>query len=110
MHRARPSLKAGELGVCASAFSRTPRPPPWLTALSPISSTPTASKAAISLVREIDVAADHTVAGLHPLDGREGESGAFGELALVDIDQGTGGPELGCSYHVLSINMDAIDI
>ncbi len=68
------------------AFSRTPRPPFALTAPSLMSSTPAASRAAISFIKRIHVAADHAVACLHPLYGRKRQPRSFGQRTLVHAD------------------------
>ena len=47
-----PDLSEPFVRKVIAAFSRTPRPPPWLTVFSPMSSMPTVSSAAISLMRE----------------------------------------------------------
>ena len=48
----------------------------------------------------IHIAADDTIAGLHALDGRDGQTGFFGKLALVHAGQRAGGTHLRGSDHV----------
>src|SRR5436190_23831426 len=52
----------------------------------------------------IDIPADHAVARLHPLNGREGQSGELSQLALVDSEQRPCGSKLGGGDHSLCIN------
>jgi len=51
------------------------------------------------LHERIDIAADHAVARLHALDGRQRQAGQFGELALVDAKQRPRRPQLCSSNH-----------
>src|SRR6266571_982262 len=60
------------------------------------------------LHQRIDIAADHAVARLHSLDGRERQAGQLGELALVDAKQRTRGTKLCSSNHVSSVISYAI--
>ena len=65
----------------AGLFSRTPRPPPELTALSVTSSMPSESSAAMSFIREIDIASDDAFTRFHTLDGRQRQAGASASCA-----------------------------
>ena len=58
----------------------------------------------------IDVAAHHAVARLHALDGRQGQAGQFGQLALVDAQQRAGGPHLAGGDHGVGPHHDVWDI
>ena len=89
-------------------LSRTPRPPPELTALSAISSMPAASSAATSFISEFDVAADDAVARLHALDRRQRQVRQLGQPPLVDAEKRARGPELWRRYHAMCINNDVL--
>ena len=83
----------------APALRRTPRPPPWLAAPSPINSIPAWSIAPINFMRQFDIASNDALAGLHPLDRRNREVRQLGQTALVDPEQGAGRPQLRCRQH-----------
>ena len=60
--------------------------------------------------QRIDIAADDAIARFHALDRRHRQARKFGQLALVDAEQGSGGPELRGGYHGWDIESKALDI
>ena len=92
--------------ACVQPFSRTPRPPLWLAAPSPMSSMPAALERPDQLHQRIDVAADHAVARLHALDRRNRQAAQIGELALIDAEKRAGGPKLTGGDHIKTISSE----
>ena len=69
----------------------TPRPPVVLGALS-YQLDAGSVKGVCKFHLQIDVATDDPVAGLHALDGGHGEAEPFGQSALVEAEERSGGP------------------
>jgi hypothetical protein len=87
-------------------LSRKPRPPEWLAASAGMSSMPSASRAPTSFHQRIHVAADHTLACFHALDGRQRQPGRFSELALINAEERARGPELAGGDHRVDVRID----
>ena len=63
------------------------------------------------LHQRIDIAADHAVARLHALDGRQRQPGRFSKLALVDAEKRAGRSELaGCDHGATSKMMFNVSV
>ena len=75
-------------------------------AFSEISSMPAASSAATSFINELTLPRIVPVAGFHALNGGQRQSGRFGQLALVDAEQGAGRAYLACRDHANRIRSD----
>src|SRR5262249_34334158 len=58
------------------------------------------------LHQRVDISPDHPLARFHALDGRQRETRALGQLALIDLQQRPRGPHLRSSYHVLDIRIN----
>ena len=56
------------------------------------------------LHQRLDVAADHAVARLHALDGRQRETRSLREGALIDSGERAGGAQLSRRDHMKSVN------
>jgi hypothetical protein len=56
--------------------------------------------------QRIHISPDDPLARFHALDGGERKTRTLGELALIDLEQRSGGAHLLASYHALDIRID----
>ena len=91
-------------------LSRTPRPPPWLAALSAISSMPSASSAATSFISELTLPRiTPSLASMRWMVGSDSPAD-FSELALIDAEDCSRGPQLAGGDHGFNIRSDVFYI